>query len=135
MKRLFLLSGILLLAPGAVLGRQRPPVPAAPNEAVVGGLVIGYCVISSSALNMQPVIPIFRLDVQVETVRDVKGANFAKGMVGSLITLHSKERLSPELFDKKITVGVAYLGDEKGGRFWINGILEPRGRPQEGFSR
>jgi hypothetical protein len=39
-----------------------------------------------------------------------------------MISFLTKEKLSPELFGKKIQAKARYSGDERGGRYWIRNV-------------
>ena len=129
---LLCISGIVMACAGVVRGnggqtkegpaiRKQPRrVPAISNESIVTGEVLGYSVVSSSLLDIQPLMPVYRLEVVVKTSEEVKGMrSFTKDKVEKLISLYSKEKLSAELFSKIIKARVSYQGDEKGGMFWI----------------
>ena len=113
---------------------QRPPsakMPAIANESVIAGSVVGYCIVSSSILNIRPVMPIYQLRILVKTSEDVEDKrSFTKDQVGKLIHLHSKKELSPDLFGKVIKARVSYRGDQKGSRFWIREIDVPDSEQQ-----
>jgi hypothetical protein len=105
---------------GSASQKQPRRVPAISNESIVTGEVLGYSVVSSSLLDMQPLMPVYRLEVVVKTSEEVKGMrSFTRDKVGKLLSLYSKEKLSVELFSKIIKAHVSYQGDEKGGMFWI----------------
>ncbi len=107
---------------GKNVSRERPhrAVTVIPNASIVTGKVLGYSILSSSILDIKPVMPIYRLEVLVETSEEVKGMrNFTRDKVENLLSFYSKEKLSTELFSKVISVRVTYRGDEKGGKFWI----------------
>lgn len=103
--------------------QSRKSVPVIPNEGMVTGKVLGYSVVSSSILNIKPVMTIYGLEILVERSEEVKGMrNFTRDKVGKLLSVYSKEELSAELFNKVIKAHVTYLGDERGGKFWIREI-------------
>jgi hypothetical protein len=96
-------------------------VPVVPNETVLEGFVIELCLTSSSSLSMSPPQTLYKLVVSVEKVEEAAGhPNFLKGREGQSITLYSKERQPPEIFGKKIRATVKYVGDERGGLYWMN---------------
>ncbi|MEE8380308.1 MAG: hypothetical protein V3R78_00330 [Thermodesulfobacteriota bacterium] len=102
--------------------QERSPrsVPVIPNESIVTGKVLAYSVLSSSILDIQPVMTVYRLQILVGRSEEVKGMrNFTKDKVNKLLSVYSKKELSAELFSKVISVRVTYRGDEKGGKFWI----------------
>ena len=98
-------------------------VPVIPNKAVLRGTVMEYCLTSSSFLHIKPEQVIYRLVISVEEVEDVKGyPNFLKGKEGQVVTVHSKEKISSEIFGKKIKAIIQFRGDERGGHFWLEHI-------------
>ena len=109
--------------PPAVKRPHPATMPAVPNLGIVTGSVVGYCIVSSSLLDMRPAMPIYQLQVTVKTSEDIRGMpNFTRDKVGEVIQLHSKKELSPDLFGKFIRARIFYRGDETGGKFWIQKI-------------
>lgn len=114
----FQLSGLTY-----ALGQSHQSVPVIPNESLITGKVISYCVVSASTLDIQPVIPIWILEISVETSEDVpEMRNFTKDKVGKSLSVYSKEKLSLDLFEQTVKARVTYSGDEKGGRFWVKEV-------------
>jgi hypothetical protein len=110
---------------GKNVSQERPhrSVPVIPNASIVTGKVLGYSILSSSRLDIKPVMPIYKLEVLVETSEELKGMrNFTRDRVQNLLSFYSKEKLSTELFSKVIKAHVTYRGDERGGKFWIREI-------------
>jgi hypothetical protein len=100
-------------------------VPAIHNESIVTGKVLAYSVLSSSLVDIKPVMFLYRLQILVETSEEVKGMrSFTKDKMNKLLTVYSKKELSAELFNTVISVRVTYQGDEKGGKFWIRDIKD-----------
>jgi hypothetical protein len=98
-------------------------VPVIPNESVISGTVLEYCLTSSSLLNIKPDQVIYRLVISIEEVKEAKGyPNFLADKQGQSISFHSKEKLSPELIQQKVKALVEYTGDERGGLYWIKNI-------------
>lgn len=97
-------------------------IPAAHNEAILKGTVTEYCLSLSSLSGIKPEMVLNKLVITVDEVEDVKGPNFLKIKKGYSGTFYSKETLPVELFGKKVKAVIEYVGDEKGGRFWINKI-------------
>jgi hypothetical protein len=134
---LLCITGIVMACAGVIRGdagqgkeptsQKRPRrVPAISNESIVSGEVLGYSVVSSSLLEMQPLMPVYRLEIVVKTSEEVKGMrSFTRDKMGKLLSLYSKEKLSAELFGKIIKAHVSYQGDEKGGMFWIKELEAP----------
>lgn len=98
-------------------------VPVVPNEAVLIGTVMEYCMTSSSLSGAKPEQVLFKVIISVGEVEDVKDyPNFLKSKEGQSVTFYSKEKLPSELFGKKIKALAVYIGDERGGIFWIKHI-------------
>ncbi len=98
-------------------------VPVIPNEAILRGTVMEYCLTLSTLSGISPEQVLYRVVISVEEVEDVKGyPNFLKGKEGQNLTFSTKEKISMELFGKRIKAEVEYKGDERGGRFWIKDI-------------
>lgn len=102
----------------------RLEVPAAPNEAVIQGKVMKYCIINSTLLKIEPEQTLYSLHVLIKSAQDMPGkSNFLKEKVGKVVKVYSKKPLSPQLFGKEIKARVEYSGDERGGKFWLKEIL------------
>lgn len=98
-------------------------VPVIPNEALLRGTVVEYCVTSSSLSGMSPEQVFYRVLISVEEAGDVKGyPNFLRGKEGQVLAFYSKEKQPVELFGKRIRAFVEYKGDERGGHFWLKQI-------------
>lgn len=98
-------------------------VPVIPNEAILRGTVMEYCLTSSTLSGISPEQVLYKLLISVEETEDVERyPNLLKGKKGQVLTFFTKENLSLEVFGKRIKARVKYMGDEKGGRFWINSI-------------
>jgi len=94
------------------------------------GTVKEYCAGSSELWDIKPEQVIYKLTISVEIVRDSEGfPNFLKGKEGQLQSFLTKEKISPELLNKRVRAEVEYRGDEKGGRFWIRAIEIINGGP------
>ncbi len=105
--------------------RSHRSVPAIHNESIVTGKVLAYSVLSSSLVDIKPVMVLYRLQILVETSEGVKDMrSFTKDKMNKLLTVYSKKELSAELFNTVISVRVTYQGDEKGGKFWIRDIKD-----------
>ena len=105
--------------------RSRKSVPAIHNESIVTGKVLAYSVLSSSLVDIKPVMVLYRLQILVETSEEVKDMrSFTKDKMNKLLTVYSKQELSAALFNKVISVRVTYQGDEKGGKYWIRDIKD-----------
>lgn len=98
-------------------------VPVIPNVAILRGTVMEYCLTSSILSGISPEQVLYKVVISVEEVEDVKGyPNFLKGKEGQNLTFFTKEKISMELFGKRIKAEVEYKGDERGCRFWIKDI-------------
>jgi hypothetical protein len=104
--------------------------PVMPNKAILEGTVKEYCSGSSELWDIKPEQVIYKLSISVEVVRDSEVfPNFLKGKEGQLQSFFTKEKISPELLNKRVRAEVEYRGDEKGGRFWIRAIEIINGGP------
>ena len=103
-------------------------VSVVPNQGIIEGEVEGYCMVASSVLNIVPEQIIHILSIKVSAVRDLEGKqNFTREKVGQVIKVHSKEKPAGNLVGHKIIAEVTYLGDERGGLFWLNSINTIKG--------
>jgi hypothetical protein len=101
-------------------------VPARPNKAILLGTVKEYSITSANLAGMRPEQVLYKLTIFVEASEEVKGLpNFIKNKEGRTVDVYSKEKLSSELFGQRIKAVVEYLGDERGGFFWIRHIEKP----------
>ena len=98
-------------------------VPVTSNAASITGFVSEYGIVSARHLGIQPDQAIYKITIFLESSEDISGmANLLKGKQGQELTLYTKERLSSDIFGKKIKAEVSYLGDERGGLWWIRSI-------------
>lgn len=98
-------------------------VPVIPNEAILRGTVMEYCLTSSTLSGISPEQVLYKLLISVEETEDVERyPNLLKGKEGQVLTFFTKETPSLEVFGKRIKARVKYMGDERGGRFWIKDI-------------
>lgn len=98
-------------------------VPVIPNESIVNGVVSEYSIVSSRLIGIKPEQIIYRLTINIESSDGVNDKpNLLDNKNGQDMQFYSKEKLSPEIFGKKIKALVRYTGDEKGGIFWIKNI-------------
>ena len=94
-----------------------------PNEAFLKGIVLEYCVTSSSTLGIKPEQALYKVLVSIEETGAVKEfPGFLKGKEGQALTFYSRETMSTEFYGKRIKALVTYEGDEKGGFYWIKQI-------------
>ncbi len=106
----------------AVKGRSIS-APVIPNESVVNGTVVEYSIVSSHLIGIKPEQIIYNLTINIESAKSVNDRpNFLNNKEGQNIQFYSREKLSPELFGKKIKAVATYTGDEKGGLYWIKYI-------------
>jgi len=98
-------------------------VPAVPNSGILTGKVMEFSITSSVLSGIKPEQVLYRFVISADEIEDVEGSpNFLQGREGKFVTLYSKEKLSPELFGKKVKAEVEFRGDERGGLFWIRRI-------------
>ena len=109
-------------------------VPAAPNEFVIEGTVQEYSIVSSNLLNIEPEQTLYRLTILIESYIKVKTeADFLSDKKGKTVQFYSKEKISPEIFGKRVRGTIRYAGDERGGLYWIKEIsIEPVKSNEEG---
>lgn len=98
-------------------------VPVPSNAASVTGFVSEYGIVSARLLGIQPEQVIYRITICLESSEDISGMpHLLKGKQGQDIPLYTKDRLSSDIFGKKIRADVYYMGDERGGLWWIRSI-------------
>ena len=108
----------LLFAAGSVTGGT-----VIPNGALITGVTLEYGIVSSRLLGIQPDQTIYKVTIRLESSEDIDGLpNLLRGKEGEDITFYTKERLSPDIFGKKVRAEVSYRGDERGGRWWVRSI-------------
>ncbi len=97
--------------------------PVVPNESVIEGVVSEYAILSSRIINIRPNQVLYRLTIYIESSEGTGNKpGFLSGREGHDVRFYTKERLSPDLFGKKVRARVRYKGDERGGMFWIRNI-------------
>ncbi len=124
-KIIFTFSFVLALVVNTVFSYSQTlqAVPVIPNEGIIEGRVLGYCIISSSILDIKPDQTLYRLKILVTGSKNMEGkGNLTRDKVGKIIDVHSKEKLAENLFSQRINARVVYQGDEKGGLYWIKNI-------------
>ena len=98
-------------------------VPVIPNESIIEGHVLGYCVISASLLKIKPNQTLYGLRIMVTTTENVEGKpNFTKDEVGKIVEIYSKEKIGPNIFNLYIRARVVFRGDERGGLYWTEEV-------------
>lgn len=98
-------------------------VPAVPNESVIEGTVEEYSIVSSELLNIVPEQTLYRITILIESYENFETkADFLSDKKGKTVLFYSKEKISPDIFDKRVRVKVRFSGDELGGLFWIKEI-------------
>ncbi|MBI5409123.1 MAG: hypothetical protein HZA14_07140 [Nitrospirae bacterium] len=116
---IFLAALFILLA----VEKKSFSVPVIPNESMISGMVSEYAIVSSRIIGIKPEQVIYRLTITVKAAENIQDKpNLLGGKKGQDVQFHSKEKLSPELFGKKIKATAALIGDERGGLFWIRNI-------------
>jgi hypothetical protein len=94
-----------------------------PNGALITGVILEYGIVSSRLLGMQPDQTLYKLTIHLESSGDIGGMpNLLRGKEGEDITFYTKEKLSSDIFGKKVKAEVSYRGDEHGGRWWTKSI-------------
>jgi len=98
-------------------------VTVIPNGALITGVISEYGMVSSRLLGIQPDQTIYKVTIHLESSEDIDGMpNLLRGKEREDITFYTKERLSPDIFGKKVRAEVSYRGDERGGRWWVRSI-------------
>jgi len=98
-------------------------VTVVPNSALITGVILEYGIVSSRLLGIQPDQMLYKLTIHIESSEDIVGmANLLKGKEGEDISFYTKEKLSFDIFDKRVRAEVTYRGDERGGRWWLRSI-------------
>jgi len=98
-------------------------VPAVPNESVIEGTVQEFSIVSSNLLNIMPEQTLYRLTILIESYENADtDADYLSDKKGKTVQLYSKDKISPEIFGKRVWVKVRYSGDERGGLYWIKEI-------------
>lgn len=98
-------------------------VPVIPNESIVNGVVSEYSIVSSRLIGIKPEQTIYRLTINIDSSEGISDKpNLLNNKNGQDVQFYSKEKLSPEIFGKKIKALVRYTGDETGGIFRIKNI-------------
>jgi hypothetical protein len=121
-------SSLRILIPAVVflllaMGGKSVSVPVIQNECIVEGAVAEYAIVSSRLINIEPDQVLYRLVITVQSAKKIDNQpNFLSGKEGQEISFLTKEKLSPELFGKKIQAKARYSGDERGGRYWIRNV-------------
>jgi hypothetical protein len=108
----------LLFAAGSVTGGT-----VIPNGTLITGVILEYGIVSSRLLGIQPDQTIYKVTIRLESSEDIDGLpNLLRGKEGEDITFYTKEKLSSDIFNKKVRAEVLYRGDERGGRWWVRSI-------------
>jgi hypothetical protein len=98
-------------------------VPVIPNEGIIEGRVLEYCITLSSIVDIKPDQTFYILKISVTASEDIEGkVNLTKEKVGKKIETFSKEKPAENLFNQRIRANVVYQGDERGGKYWIKNI-------------
>ncbi len=98
-------------------------VSVIPNETVLKGTVMEYCLTTSALEGIKPEQVITKLVISIEEIVPVIGySNFLEGKEGQPVKFYSKEKQPSDLLGRTIKARVEFLGDEKGGMFWIKNI-------------
>ncbi len=86
-----------------------------PNISLITGKVLKYGKENVSYINI--------ITVSIDSVIDYGNKpNFLRGKEGQEIIFYSKEDLSQEIVNKKISGEASFRGDEGGGKWWLSNI-------------
>jgi hypothetical protein len=122
---IFTFSIILALVVNTVFSYSQTlqAVPVIPNEGIIEGRVLEYCITLSSIVDIKPDQTFYILKISVTASEDIEGkVNLTKEKVGKKIETFSKEKPAENLFNQRIRANVVYQGDERGGKYWIKNI-------------
>lgn len=96
-------------------------VPAAPNESVITGQVLGFSQQDASLHSIKQAKTIYILTIRIDEVQDVPGmVNFLKASQNEVITAYSRDEIPADSYQQTITAHVTYFGDERGGIYWLS---------------
>ncbi len=124
-KKVLFIVTILCIAVSFVsaMGQRPGSVPVIANESFIEGIVSEYAILSSHLAGIEPRQVLYRLTVTIESSRGMGGGpDFLKEKKGMDVPFYSKEKISHDMYGKKIKARVAYSGDERGGIYWIHNI-------------
>jgi hypothetical protein len=117
-RKAVLSAAFLLLAAGSVTGGT-----VIPNSALITGMILEYAIVSSRLLGIQPDQTLYKLTIHLDSSENVSGmSNLLRGKEGEDITFYTKEKVSSDIYGKKVRAEVSYRGDERGGRWWVRSI-------------
>lgn len=106
-----------------VVGKTSGAVSAVSNESVIEGVVSEYTIISSHLIGIKPERVLYGLTIHIGSSRNTgDGPDFLHNRNGEDIRFYSREKLSPDLFGRKIKAKAVYKGDGKRGIYWISDI-------------
>ena len=98
-------------------------VTVIPNGTLITGVILEYGIVSSRLLGIQPDQTIYKVTICLESSEDIdEMPNLLRGKEREDITFYTKEKLSSDIFNKKVRAEVLYRGDERGGRWWVRSI-------------
>ena len=119
----FILIFVLTVSCLFAVAKISDAVPAVSNGSIIEGLVSEYAVVLSDLIGIEPRQTLYRLTVNITSSHNIdEGPDFLFKMIGQDVRFLSKEKLSPELFGKRIKAMARYKGDERGGTYWIYDI-------------
>lgn len=132
---LMILTVTLQIFPGLGEGRAEMAAPVIPNEGLITGKVLSYAILSSEILSLErkspyenrrpPYVTLFELRIYIENSENLEGMrNFTEDKVGSVLTVYTKEKVSPDIFNQRVKARISLEGDEWGKNFWIRGKIE-----------
>ncbi len=112
---------VLLLLPFITAFAVSPPSKTEKVE----GCVVGYSVLSSKLLNIEPYMPIYRITLHL---RGEKKPAFAKG---SILSVLSKGSVPPWIFGRLIKADIIFRGSKERGNYWLESISVIKGETCE----
>lgn len=99
--------------------------PVAPNETLLGGLLLEVTAFDSSSEGITPPMILFRLKLRLASVERVPAkASFVTAGAGDVIEIFAKQEVSAQLVGKAVSARVTFRGDGRGGRLWLLTLTE-----------
>ncbi len=89
--------------------------PVIPNISLVTGKVLKYEKETTDTISI--------INVLIESIQDYGNRpNLLRGREGEMIIFYSKEDISHNIQNQKISGEASFRGDEHGGKWWLNNI-------------
>lgn len=111
--------------------------PVIPNKSLVTGKVLSYAMVSSELLELDRDSPyeheqdpaqykdLYELRILVQDSESIEEArNFTADKIGEILTVYTREKISPDVLKQDVQAVVSLKGDEWGSNYWIRGDVE-----------